>query len=97
MVDLRVSEEADADLENILYFGAVQFGRQQAQRYLEGIKSTFARIAANPLGYQAVDDVRAGYRRAVYQSHAIYFRIMDGSVLIVRVLGQQDTGPSLFE
>jgi len=95
MANYRVSAEADADLEEILFFGAVQFGPRQARQYLEGLRSAFARIAANPLAYQAVDDLRSGYRRAVYQSHAIYFRADPDSVLIIRVLGQQDAAGTL--
>lgn len=66
MADFRISDEAAADLEEIFYFGAVQFGRSQAQRYLDGIRGAIARIATNPLSYQAVPDIRPGYRRSVY-------------------------------
>ena len=97
MADVRLSEEADADLEEILYFGAVRFGRVQAHNYLQELKAAFNRIAAAPVAYQAVDDLRPGYRRAVYQSHAIYFRVEADGVLIVRVLGQQDTANALSD
>lgn len=55
----------------------------------------FQRIAANPLAYQSADDLRPGYRWAVYQSHAIYYRPDSEGVLIVRVLGQQEAGTAL--
>lgn len=95
MADYRLSEAADSDLEDILYFGAVQFGQAQSLRYLEGLRITFERIAANPHAYQAVNDIRSGYRRAVYRSHAIYYRIEQEGILVVRVLGQQNPGAAL--
>jgi len=95
MPEYRLSDRADADLEDILYFGAVRFGRVQAIRYLEDLRATFARIASNPLAFQSVNDLRSGYRRAVYQSHSIYYRVEQDGVLIVRVLGQQQIDTAL--
>jgi toxin ParE1/3/4 len=65
-------------------------------RYSEGLKAKFANILAKPLAFQAVDDIWPGYRRAVYQSHVIYFKIIDDGVFIVRVLGRQDAASHLL-
>ena len=45
--------------------------------------------------YQAVDDIREGYRRSVCGVDSIYFRIFDGTVEVMRILGQQDVEQSL--
>ena len=37
----------------------------------------------------------AGYRLSVYRRHSIYFRPIDGGVLIVRILRNQDVGAAL--
>ena len=50
----------------------------------------FSRIAVEPYLYVAVDELRAGYRRAVYGSHSIYYRLTDDGVEIMRVLGRQN-------
>ena len=52
-------------------------------------------MAANPLTFQSVNYLRSGYRRAVYQSHSIYYRVEQDGVLIVRVLGQQQIDTAL--
>ena len=49
-----------------------------------------SRRADAPLRYPKVDHIRPGYRRSVYESHAIYYRIDEAGVLIVRILGQQN-------
>ena len=73
------------------------FGIDQARRYHRGLKSRFSQIAQAPLRYPRVDHVRPGYRRSVYVSHAIYYRIVEGGVLIVRILGRQDPQAGLLE
>ncbi|WP_316857992.1 hypothetical protein [uncultured Cohaesibacter sp.] len=40
--------------------------------------------------YPAVNHVRDGYRRSVYEEDAIYYRIVDGVVEIANIIGQQD-------
>ncbi len=96
MARYRLTAEARSDLREIAGLGIERFGEHQAERYAAALETAFHRIAINPLAYQAVDDVRSGYRRAVYQSHSIYYVTDEGGVLIVRVLGQQDTGTSLI-
>ena len=59
------------------------------------LESLFARGAANPLTTQSVNAHRTGYRRAVYQSHSIYYPVEQDGVLIVRVLGQQQIDTAL--
>ena len=40
--------------------------------------------------YQAVDDIREGYRRSVCGTDSIYYRIEENTVEIMCILGQQD-------
>ena len=95
MVRYQLTAEARADLREIAQFGVERFGARQAAQYADGLEDAFARIAANPLSYQSIDHLRAGYRRAVYRSHSIYYRADAGGILIVRVLGQQDATGAL--
>ena len=95
MARYRLTAEARFDLREIARFGIERFGEQQAERYALALESLFARIAANPLAFQSVNDLRSGYRRAVYQSLSIYYRVEQDGVLIVRVLGQQQIDTAL--
>lgn len=96
MADYRLSRRADGDLEDIALYGIETFGIEQALRYRDGLKTRFSRIAEAPHHYPRVDHIRPGYRRSVYKSHAIYYRIDEDGVLIVRVLGRQDPETGLM-
>ncbi|AFY71980.1 plasmid stabilization system (plasmid) [Thalassoporum mexicanum PCC 7367] len=92
MGSYRLTQAADEDFENIFDYGIDTFGLAQALKYQNNLKQKFADIATNPLLYPAVEHIRPGYRRCVYESHAIYYVFDDLGVLIVRILGQQDPG-----
>ena len=47
-------------------------------------------MAEQPQLHQAVDDIREGYRRSVCGVDSIYYRIVDDTVEIMCILGQQD-------
>jgi len=97
MAGYKLTKRAVTDYENIFIYGVQQFGLQLADTYIEGMETHFSDIAARPYLYRAVDHVRVGYRRSVYRSHAIYYRIEVAGVLIVRILGRQDVGAALSE
>ena len=90
MASYQLTEEADADLTNILRFGIQEFGLQQAEKYYDELIIRLSEIATNPLLYQAVEEIPEDYRRSVYHSHSIYYEIIESDVLIIRILGQQD-------
>jgi len=46
--------------------------------------------------YQAVDDIRAGYRRSVCGIDSIYYRVDGDTVEIMNILGRQDTNEVVF-
>lgn len=55
----------------------------------------FQDIADRPELYPTVDHIRQDYRRSVFRSHFIYYRIATDEVVIVRILGQQDIEKAL--
>ena len=86
----RLSKEAEEDLLGIADYGDEHFGLAQSDRYRDQLKQRFAALAEQPYLYQAVDEIRAGYRRSVCGKHSIYYRIDEQGVEIMRVLGRQD-------
>ncbi|MBN4063432.1 type II toxin-antitoxin system RelE/ParE family toxin [Cardiobacterium sp. AH-315-I02] len=91
MVRYELTWAADQDFENIFDFGIDAFGLAQALDYQNGLKQRFSKLAEHPKQCPAVDHLRMGYRRCVYNSHSIYYRIEPENVVIVRILGQQDS------
>ncbi|MEM5492556.1 type II toxin-antitoxin system RelE/ParE family toxin [Hoeflea sp. AS16] len=97
MARYRLTKAADQDFERIFEFGIDQFGLAQALDYQNGMKQRFDKLAVQPNLYQAIDHIRQGYRRSVYQAHSIYYRIDDELILIVRILGRENPETSLPE
>lgn len=86
----RLSQLAEEDLLSIADYGDEHFGIAQSDRYRDQLKQRFSALAEQPYLYQAVDDIRKGYRRSVCGKHSIYYRIDEHGVEIIRVLGRQD-------
>jgi toxin ParE1/3/4 len=95
MAEIRLTEAAAADLAAIADFGFRRFGEAQTRHYQRLLSERLDRISRSPQMYPAVDHVRPGYRRAVFQAHAIFYRVEERGVLIVRILGRQDARTGL--
>ena len=90
MGNYRLSENAKADLTRIYRRGLREYGEAQADKYYESLFERFEQLAEQPLLYQAVDNIRLGYRRSVCGSDNIYYRIDGETVEIMANIGQQD-------
>lgn len=91
----RLSRLAEDDLAGIAEYGDEHFGIVQSDRYREQLKLRFTLIAEQPYLYQAINDIREGYRRSVFGGHSIYYRIDEQGVEIMRVLGRQNPEKNL--
>ena len=90
MASYRLSELAAEDLSQIFEFGIDNFGLSAASSYIDGITKRFLQLADAPLQYQSVNDIREGYRRSVYGRHAIYYRVSESGIDIMRILKNQN-------
>lgn len=90
MASYRLNDAALADLDKIYEYGILNFGMKQADQYFDGLVSHLQQIADSPLSYPGVDEIRAGYRRAPYYAHSVYYRIEEGQIIVTRILGRQD-------
>ncbi|WP_415811883.1 type II toxin-antitoxin system RelE/ParE family toxin [Litorimonas haliclonae] len=90
MASYRLAKSADLDFEQIFEYGIDTFGVKTAVSYQNRLLKHFDELAKQPLLYQAVNDVRQGYRRSVCGVHAIYYRIDPEEIVIVRILGRQN-------
>lgn len=89
MGSYRLSEDAKDDLIRIYHRGVREFGEEQAEAYFQAFFERFESLAAQPLAYPAVDDIRAGYRRSVCGADSIYYRIVGDCVEVMAIIGQQ--------
>lgn len=94
MASYRLSTVAEEDLLRIYHYGVITFGIAQADIYFESFFDCFNRIAASPYAFEAKDNIRKGYRRCVCGSDSVYFRVTDGLVEIMAIIGRQDFNAS---
>ena len=97
MAHYELSKAADQDFENIFDFGIDRFGLSQAMDYQNGLKKQFDQLAEHPVLYPAFNHILKGYRRSVYRSHSIYYKVEPSRIFIVRILGQQDVSKALLD
>lgn len=90
MTRYTLSKKADEDIMTLFIYGIDQFGPDQAERYVNGLVDQIEKVAGNPKLWPEIELPGRIYRRAIYQSHSIYYRITQSGIHIVRVLGQQD-------
>jgi toxin ParE1/3/4 len=90
MAKYKLSEVAKEDLIRIHHFGAKQFGMLQADTYLDSFFIHFERIAENPFSFESVDFIKPGYRRCVCGADSIFYKINEGIVEIMAIIGRQD-------
>ncbi|MBK3519393.1 type II toxin-antitoxin system RelE/ParE family toxin [Carboxylicivirga marina] len=90
MANYRLSNAAKQDLIRIHHFGVEKFGVAQADKYFETFFDYFDKIAERPFAFESVDYIKSGYRRCVCGSDNIYYKINNGIVDIMAIVGMQD-------
>ena len=87
---LRVTKDAEQDLDDVYSEGFVTWGEKQADRYYDGLLARFDRMCENPMLDRVIDEIRAGYRRSIYEKHSIFFVILEDTVEVRAVVKRQD-------
>ena len=58
--------------------------------YFESFFIYFDIIANRPLSFESVDYIKTGYRRCVCGSDSIYYKVNNGIIEIMAIVGRQD-------
>lgn len=96
-VTLRISRAAAGDLNRIVNFGYDNWGKRRADDYLAGMRQALREISERPLMFPVIDDVLPGLRRRVWGAHTVFFEVVKGETVIVRILGRQDPANQILE
>lgn len=86
---LVLTQDADADIDDIFEYSISTFGVKQAEKYYLALRDRVEEIANGFVHSTDCSHVKEGLRRANYESHAIYYRVEGEKVIILRILGQQ--------
>ena len=90
MAKYRLSNEAKEDLIRIHQYGVERFGMAQADKYFESFFEYFDIIAERPFSFESVDFIKKGYRRCVCGVDSIFYKVNDGMIEIMAIVGRQD-------
>jgi len=90
MLRYRLSNKAKEDLIRIHHYGIEKFGVTQADKYFDSFFEYFDIIAQRPFSFESVDYIKTGYRRCVCGADSIFYRLNNGLVEIMAIVGRQD-------
>ena len=71
--------------------------RANARRFVAKLMEQCQRIGASPMGYVGREDLTPGLRMAALGRYVIFFRVIDGTVRIERVLHGARNLPVVLE
>lgn len=85
-MDYRFSDDADKDIDSIVFHGAVDFGREQSVIYHGKLLRCCQFLSENPKASRLRQEVRPPVRAYPCQSHVIIYEIDDADdILILRI------------
>ena len=88
MTKYQLSKKADNDLAEIFIYSFQNFGEAKARAYLLSLHECLTLLAEQPGIGRKIDHIRQGYLRHEHISHAIFYKIKDDGIFVVRVLHQ---------
>lgn len=86
--NFRLTEDAERDIQDIYLYTLEKFGIDQADRCTAELFDRFSELAARPSLGRDFSFVLPNTRRANHASHAVYFRMADNGILVLRILHQ---------
>lgn len=87
MSNFKLTKLAEHDLVKIWDYTIHEWSFNQAEKYIDGLVSSFEGIAEGKIKGKAIDSVRKGYKKALYGKHYIFFRFSSSNIVeIIRVL-----------
>lgn len=87
--EYRLTPEAEYDLDSIWLYSYRRWGLRQAHHYVDELIAAFSELAEQPQRGNCVENIRPGYRRHMQGRHAIYYRITDYGIAVIRILHGQ--------
>lgn len=87
MANYRITNLAKSDLESIWDYTVNQWSISQAEKYIDGLLTSFDAIADGKTRGKSIDYIREGYKKALYGRHIIFYRSGSDQIIeIIRVL-----------
>jgi len=88
MPNFQFTPEADADIKGIISYTIDNWGKTQANKYVDGLEKLAGNLAKNPTLGGKRDNLIEGLLSFPYISHVIYYTAHENGIVIIRVLHQ---------
>ena len=84
--EYRLAPKARDDMEAVWLYSLTEWGRQQAEQYVDDLTAAFGFLADSPKAGRDCDHIRQGYRRYTVKRHMVYYRETAYGIEIMRIL-----------
>jgi toxin ParE1/3/4 len=84
-----ITQKAVYDLEDIWYYTFQNWSVEQADRYHHLIFEEIRYIRSNPKSGRSIEQIRKGYRVTKVKSHLIFYRVINDTIEIIRILHER--------
>lgn len=88
MRQLKISTEAENDIDEIVAYTIANWGREQGEKYLSKLEDGLNLLVANPHLGRPCDAIQSGLRRFEIERHVAFYLSKPEEVLVVRILHQ---------
>jgi len=86
--EIRLSPQAESDLEDIWLYTFKTWSADQAYLYHNAFVEAFEDLAAGRKFGRPVD-IREGYFKYPVGAHLVFYRILEAGIVVVRILHQR--------
>ena len=94
MLQLRVTPKAESDLIGIWVYTCDEWGIDQADKYLDELEEGMNQLIHHPSLGADYTHVLPGYRRLQVEHHAVFYKLVESELLVVRVLHESMDAPA---
>ena len=84
-----ISKKAISDLEEIWLYTLETWSLEQADRYYNLIVDEINYICKSKNAGKSMEHVRKGYRASKVKSHIIFYRVINDTIEVIRILHEQ--------
>ena len=84
-----ISKKAVSDLQEIWLYTFEKWSVEQADRYYNLIFDEIKYICKNNNAGKSMEHVRKGYRASKVKSHLIFYRVLNDTIEVIRILHER--------
>ncbi len=85
-MQVTFSPRAQIDIKDTWKYSVEHFGLNRTEEYMRNIENGIKNIASGTIQGRACDEIRAGYFKLPVGSHVLFFRHIETTIDIVRIL-----------